>query len=298
MNSISFCINTSKNEKEYIKLLLMSLLNGIDVNRHEIIIFVDSDNQNTTEMLIDQKPLFPHLRIIKNNGLPIGYQKNINYMFQIAKHEVVSYLQSDMIISLEYDTAILSHLKDNMILSATRVEPPLHAQFDTSVNYVHNFGVLPSEFQYENFLQYSEARKDPNKLINFFFAPFTLHKHLWNDIGGHDIQFVKSREDSDILLRFCLSKYDIVQCWDAIVYHFTCTSSRGLNWWTAEERQKHERQRQINDSIELERFIKKWGTFAHPTCYNDVVPLLNHNPNIINNIKVNNPPLDFQFDIL
>jgi len=138
LQSISFCINTSQNEKEYIELLLQSLLNGIDVNIHEIIIFVDSDNQNTTGMLLEQKSLFPKLKIIKNNGDPIGYQKNINYMFEIATHERVSYLQSDMVVSLKYDEAILSHLKDNMILSATRVEPPLHAPHDNPINYVRD----------------------------------------------------------------------------------------------------------------------------------------------------------------
>jgi glycosyltransferase involved in cell wall biosynthesis len=98
MEKITFCINTSKNEKPYIELLLQSLLNGIDVNLHDILIFVDSDNQGTTEMLLQQKSLFPNLTIIKNEGEPVGYAGNINYLFQYAKTEIVSYLQSDMIV--------------------------------------------------------------------------------------------------------------------------------------------------------------------------------------------------------
>ena len=294
---ITFCINTARNEREYIELLLMSLLNGIDVNKHDILIFVDSDNQNTTEMLLEQKSLFPNLKIVKNKGASIGYQKNINFMFEIAETEVVSYLQSDMVVALKYDEAILSHLEDNMILSATRIEPPLHAHFDNPINYVQNFGFLPSEFQYEEFLAYAESRKAPDKLTRYFFAPFTLYKHLWNDIGGHDIQFVKSREDSDILLRFCLNKYDIIQCWDAMVYHFTCTSSRGLHWWT-EENKNREIERQKNDAIELQRFIAKWGVFAHPRRYEELIPLIQRNPTILDKIKVENPPLEFDFEIL
>lgn len=218
-------------------------------------------------------------------------------MFEIAQTEIVSYLQSDMVISLKYDESILSHLKDNMILSATRVEPPLHARSDTPVNYVQNFGFLPSEFRYDEFLAYAEAHKDSNKLTRYFFAPFTLYKHLWNDIGGHDIQFVKSREDSDILLRFCLNKYDIVQCWDAMAYHFTCTSSRGLQWW-AKENQDKEVIRLQNDTIELNRFVHKWGAFMHPNSYSEVKPLIKRNPSILTKINVSNPPLDFSFEIL
>lgn len=288
---LTFCINTSRNEKEYIYLLMMSLLNGIDIEKHDILIFVDSDNQGTTEMLVGFKENFPTMKIIKNNGDPIGYQKNINYMFEIAETDVVSYLQSDMVVGLEYDKAIISHIQDNMVLSGTRVEPPLHARQDTPVNYVENFGFVPSEFDYEGFLKYAETRKDKNRLINYFFAPFTMYKHVWNDIGGHDIQFVKSREDSDVLLRLCLNKCQIVQCWDAIVYHFTCISSRGIDWWK-QEKQAQEAQRQINDKIEMERFIKKWGTFMHPSSYEQVAPLINMDPTVLGKIKVENPPID------
>jgi len=280
MEKITFCINTSRNERHYIELLLQSLLNGIDVNLHDIIIFVDSDNQGTTEMLIEQKALFPNLTIIKNDGEPIGYAGNINYMFSKAKTRIVSYLQSDMIICLGYDAALLSHVRDDMILCSTRVEPPLHAQQSNSVNYVEIFGFVPEEFN-----------KDPMKLTQYFFAPFTLYKHVWNDIGGHDVSFKKSREDSDIALRLILNKCVFIQCWDAMVYHFTCTSSRGIEWWKQENKDK-EVIRQQNDAIELKRFVDKWGTFIHPTNYGEVAQLVAQMPDMVKKINVTtNPPI-------
>jgi GT2 family glycosyltransferase len=272
-------------------LLLESLLNGIAVDYHDILIFVDSDNQGTTEMLVEQKKLFPNLTIIKNNGRPFGYAGNINYMFSKAKTEVVSFLQSDMIVCLDYDKKLLSHMADNQILCSTRCEPPLHTQYDNPITYVRNFGVIPEEFQYENFLKFSEANINATKLTNYFFAPFTLYKHLWNDIGGHDVSFLKSREDSDIALRFALKGYEMKQCWDAIVYHFTCTSSRGLKWWIAENKAKEEVRRK-NDAIELERFTKKWGFFAHPSSLREVTPIIASNPEILTKIVVTNPPID------
>jgi len=292
MTPITFCINTYLNEKEYITLLLESLLNGIDVNRHHILIFVDGDNQNTTEMLINQHSLFPNLKIIKNNGPPIKYQKNINYMFQIAETDIVSYLQSDQVVCLKYDEAILSHLTKNMILSATRIEPPLHCLHDNPVTYVRNFGLTPADFNYTDFLASSELFKNKTKLTNYFFAPFTLYKNLWNDVGGHDCQFVKSREDSDILIRLLLNGNEVVQCWDAIAYHFTCISSRGIDWWKQDNKEK-ETIRLQNDAIELQRFIKKWGRFAHPTSYKEVQDLDK------SKIIVNNPPIDTsKFEVL
>lgn len=291
MEKITFCINTSRNERPYLELLLQSLLNGIDINFHNIIVFVDSDNQNTTEMLIGQKETFQNLTIIKNNGEPIGYAGNINWMFQYSKTEIVSYIQSDMVISLGYDKKILSHLADNMVLSSTRVEPPLHAQFSNSINYVENFGIVPTEFKYEEFLQFSEQNQNSAKLTNYFFAPFSLYKHVWLDIGGHDVSFKKSREDSDIALRLCLTHCNLIQCWDAMVYHFSCTSSRGIEWWIQANKDK-EIVRKQNDDIEMKRFVTKWGTFIHPSSYQEVEPLLKQMPEMLDKIIVTNPAID------
>lgn len=289
--NITFCINTARNEKDYISLLMESLLNGIDVTKNDILIFIDSDNQGTTEMLVGLKPMFPRMTIIKNNGDPVGYAGNINYMFSKAKTDIVSYLQSDMAVCLDYDKKLLAHVADNRILCSTRCEPPLHTKYDNAVTYVRNFGIVPAEFKYEDFLKFAEANKDPNKLTDYFFAPFTLYKHLWNDIGGHDVSFIKSREDSDIALRFALKGYEMKQCWDAIVYHYTCTSSRGIEWWKQENQAKEE-VRQKNDAIELERFIKKWGMFLHPSSPLDVRGFAAKRPEVLDKIIAKNPPID------
>lgn len=285
MEKITFCINTSRNEKSYITLLMESLLNGIDVNLHDILIFVDSDNEGTTDMLVELKATFPNLTIIKNNGAPIGYASNINWMFRHSKTNIVSYCQSDMILPLEYDRKLLSHVVPNRIVCSSRCEPPIHAQFDNAITYVRNFGYTPSEFQYENFLKFAEANKTPNKLTDYFFAPFTLYKQDWID---HDVEFKKSREDSDIALRFALKGVEMKQTWEAIVYHFTCTSSR--QWALPENRTKNVNAE--NDAIEMDRFIKKWGTFLHPSTHTDVEEFIRHNPSALDKIKVTNPPID------
>jgi len=292
MKKITFCVNTTKSEKAHVELLLQSLLNGIDVNFHDIIIFVDSSTPESLEMLKAQKEVFPNLTIIHNTSdIPLNHPSNVNYMFSKAKTDIVAYLQSDMVVCLDYDKKILSHLKDNMVLCSTRVEPPLHSQCDNPITFVKNFGLIPDEFKYEEFLQYAEMIKNPNKLTKYFFAPFSLYKHLWLDIGGHDPIFTRSREDSDIAMRFSLKKYDIVQCWDAIVYHFTCTSSRGIEWWKPENRER-ELARQQTDEEMLRRFIKKWGTFIHSASYDDIKPYLDAHPDIVNNIIMKNPPID------
>ena len=67
LNKISFCINTAINELDYIKLLFKSLKDNLSTLEHEIIVFIDSDNQGTLESLINQKPIFHNLKILNQN---------------------------------------------------------------------------------------------------------------------------------------------------------------------------------------------------------------------------------------
>jgi len=278
MQPISFCINTARNELDYIKLLFKSLKDNLKSDQHEIIVFVDSDNENTFEWLLEQKSQFKDLKIL-NNTLPVcyGYARNINEMFKFASHEIVSYIQSDMVISRDYDEHIVKHIKPNMVLSSTRIEPPLHGPGPEK--HTMNFGLTPSEFKYEEFLKYCEDNRQDNS-TQYFFAPFTMYKDVWNSIGGHDTQFRRSREDSDILNRLILSGVQIVQTWEALVYHFTCTSSRGKGWFdkSNKEAQLRARVQEQADQVEMTRMFRKWGAFSHGSP-------LDYHYNIVANIE-------------
>ena len=263
MKSISFCINTAVNELDYIKLLFKSLNDNLSTLEHEIIVFIDSDNQGTLEWLIEQKSIFPNLKILKNH-LPVcyGYARNINEMFKFASNDIVSYLQSDMVISKDYDVYILKNIKDNIILSSTRIEPPLHGAGQEK--HTMDFGLTPKDFKYETFLEYCKNNRKKH-ITQFFFAPFTLYKHVWNNIGGHDTQFRRSREDSDVLNRLVLNGTKIIQTWEALVYHFTCVSSRGQDWHNPNNTKAQDRAKIQNDAdmVEMSRMHKKWGGFSH-----------------------------------
>jgi glycosyltransferase involved in cell wall biosynthesis len=260
---ITFCINTARNELNHIKLLFKSLKINLNSQEHEILVFIDSDNQNTFEWLLSQKEIFPNLKIFRNN-LPIcyGYARNINEMFKQASNDIVSYLQSDMVVCKDYDLEILKKLEPNMILCSTRIEPPLHGNSGEKITY--DFGLDPVEFNLKKFTEYAETQKK-DLVTEYFFAPFTLYKSVWNDIGGHDTIFRRSREDSDILTRLVLNNVKIKQTWLALVYHFTCTSSRGPNWFDHNNSQAQERahMQRVADNIEMGRFFRKWGTFMH-----------------------------------
>ena len=66
-------------------------------------------------------------------------------------------------------------------------------------------------------------------------------------------------------MRFRHQGVDIRQTFGAIVYHFTCVTSRGKDWYKRDNDKAQERVQiqQSADIIELRRFLRKWGQFSH-----------------------------------
>jgi len=268
MEKLSFCINTTGKEKEYLSLLLRSMEDNFYSLEHEIIIFIDSlclkdkDNEDVYGWLMNRKFKFKDVKIIKNHlPVPIGYASNINLMFEKAKYEIVSYLQSDMVVGKNYDAEILRHLEDeNTVISSTRVEPPIHPP--SPEKYTAGYGLTPDEFDYDSFNTFVSEYSDTEKRTYYWFAPFTILKKKWLEMGGHDTLFRRSREDSDMLMRFRINGMKVIQSWSALVYHFTCVSSRGKEWFKPENNMRTQLQNKA-DQIELMKFFRKWKKFEH-----------------------------------
>jgi hypothetical protein len=263
---ITFATNTANNTLEYTKLLLKSLKENLDNKHHEILVFIDSDNDGTLEYLRTIKKDFHDLKIISHKLKPVvGCERNQNLIVELAKYDIVSYLQSDMVISKHYDTNILEDLQEDVVLSSTRIEPPLHGE--SSLTITKNFGLNPTEFKYADFLEFAETNK-LDRSENYFFAPYTFYKTTWNKIAGYDTNFRRSRCDSDMVQRFLHADVKLKQTFKANVYHFTCVSSRGTNWFDSEnvEAQNRVLLQDIADKIELRRFVRKWGSFNHGEC--------------------------------
>ena len=180
---ISFCITTANNEKDYVIGLLDSLVNNTKFYRHEVLILIDSDNQNTYEKLLDYRKAKPNIKIHKNNtGHRIGYQKNISILFDKAVNDVVCYLQSDMVVSPQFDKYFLEALNNdtNRIITMARVEPPIHPESPEKIT--KSFGLTPDEFKYDEFMEFAKnLTKENRPLVYGHFAPFGLYKQTYFD---------------------------------------------------------------------------------------------------------------------
>ena len=267
MTGISFCIATAKNEKDYTFSLLKSLEDNTKLDNHEIVIFIDSDNQKTYEALLKYQKGKNNVKIHRNEtGFPIGSQRNVSIMFDKATKDVVIYLQSDMVVCPDFDKHFLKALDNNKnrVISAARIEPPLHPPSPEKI--VKDFGSNPTDFKYKEFCKFTkDLQKEKRPLMDGHFAPFGSFKSTYFDImGGFDTQFRCSREDSDFIIRLKAGNVETLQTWDASVYHYTCVSSRGTDWYKDDSQAEIKNQWQsYADQEELKRFIRKWGYFGH-----------------------------------
>ena len=93
-------------------------------------------------------------------------------------------------------------------------------------------------------------------------------------------------DDSTQNKRLVLNNVKVVQTWEALVYHFTCTSSRGPAWFDKENKEAQQRLQvqQEADSYELCRFTITWGAFKHGDLTEDGYEKSKYY-NIIANIK-------------
>ena len=79
-------------------------------------------------------------------------------------------------------------------------------------------------------------------------------------IGGHDELFApQSKEDSDLFNRFVLNGYEVIQSWDALVYHFTSRGSR-FNKHAGGAAGKNSDEWLYTTTKNMRNFIRKWGT--------------------------------------
>lgn len=223
---ITFIIPVRNNQK-YAKQAYESI-RRYHPSKHWIILLDDASTDSTWEWI---------QQLIKTDEKVIGYlnesKERIGHTVlydlgvKIATTEVISILHSDMVITENYVENILKHLKPGTVVSATRIEPPLHPPGPEKI--VFNFGMEPEEFAIKSFTHFvNEKEKEfKDKTTEGIFAPWTMYKEDFIAIGGHDLLFAPMElEDSDIFNRMFLAGYEFVQSRDAFVYHMTCRGSR------------------------------------------------------------------------
>jgi GT2 family glycosyltransferase len=282
----------SKNNFRYIKHAVQYIRENCYRKDHIIHIGIDgTDNE-----------LIKWVKNITNNGdnnimISTG-KKGIaaiynNLATKLLTDFIVIY-HADMIAGKDMDLNLYKQWKKGSIISATRVEPPLHPPDPSKI--VEDFGLWPEEdvnrgFQKEKWNNFTLHNLSNNKVTKGVFAPWLIHKEDYWAVGGHDEELNSHSEDRDLFNRFLLKGFDFYQPWNALVYHLTC---RGGQFEHAEKTEdlsikSKEWNKLANDNTI--KFIKKWGTTPVydeyqypivPPVYKKTFKLINSNPQLEN----------------
>jgi hypothetical protein len=212
----------------------------------------------------------PNVKIHRNEGPnrlghTILYDTLVN---DYATNDIVMIYHADMYACPGMDEAVLKHLIPGTVISATRIEPPLHPDGPEKV--LRDFGIEPEEFKESELIKFIDEYKPPQESSNGIFAPWAIYKKDFQEINGHDPLYApQSKEDSDIFNRFVLNGYELIQTWEGFVYHMT---SRGSRFKDGAMRnpagQVFMKGRESNEWLKqnvrsTRNFIRKWGHMVH-----------------------------------
>lgn len=223
---ISFVI-PSRNNLKYLKQAVASIEEHYGTE-HDLVLLDDASVDGTWEWI--QSKACDNVIAYRNEGPDrVGHTVLYDKGVELSKTDVFTIFHADMVTTPSHVRNSLKHLKKGTVVSATRIEPPLHPPGPEKL--VRNFGLEPEEFEKSKseFLKFVKQNEslDGGMTTKGIFAPWMMYKEDFVAIGGHDKLFAPMElEDSDLFNRFHLVGYDLIQSRDAYVYHMTCRGSR------------------------------------------------------------------------
>ena len=270
MKPITFVI-PSRNNLEFLQLAYQSIKN-LEGN-HEILILNDASTDGTQEWIKSIND--PKLITYHNEGPDrIGIVGMFDKGIEMSTTDIIMAFHADMVAAPNLDKHILKHLKKGTVVSATRVEPPLHP--DGPEKMLVDFGIEVEDFNIDKFNNWvlNEYKSKHNKdTTEGIFAPWCMYKEDFLAVGGHDELFApQSKEDSDLFNRFIQSGYKVLQTWEGLVYHFTSRGSR-FNKHAGGSAGNDSKEWQYTNHKNTRNFVRKWGHFVkHDPLMKPIIP--------------------------
>jgi glycosyltransferase involved in cell wall biosynthesis len=252
----TFCI-TSKNNLRYLKHAVFYIKENSVID-HDILVFIDADNDGTEKWCLEN-----NIKYIKNSSDKLfGIGNAYNLLVEKSTTDFVVIYHADMIMGRGFDIALYNNWKPKTVVSATRIEPPLHPSDPAKI--VLDFGLWPETdindgFKIDKFNEFVEKNKK-NNITNGIFAPWLIHRDDFLKVNGHDPIMKSHSEDRDLFNRFLLNGYNLIQSWEAFVYHLTC---RGGQFEHASQTHELSFKSDVWNKLALtqtKEFIRKWGT--------------------------------------
>ena len=267
-------IQPGRNNLKYLKWSYNSIRKNQGEHEVEICVADDASTDGTWDWCVEMMDRDSNFKALKWDGPKrvghtILYDRLIN---EVATNDICMIYHADMYLCPDALDAIEDELKENTIVSLTRIEPPLHP--DGPEKILKDFGVEPEEFNEEGLLEFLNSRVPNNDITEGIFAPWAFWKSDFQEIGGHDPLYApQSKEDSDIFNRFQLNGIKFIQTWHGCVYHMTCRGSRRNTVDKAKNIYEDSPEWLAQNMRSTRNFIRKWGHFVkHDRLMKPIVP--------------------------
>jgi GT2 family glycosyltransferase len=217
-----------------------SCLESIEKNTlypYELIIIDNNSKDNSVNNLLNYKGI----ELIKNK-INTGYAHACNQGAQVAKGELLLFLNNDTIVTRGWLVKMLECLSSNnkIAVVGSKLLFPQNNTIQHAGVVLH--GVLPGHIYY----------KEPGNLsfanIKKYYPAVTgacllSRKKLFLSLGGFDEKFINGYEDVDYCLRVWENGYKIVYCPESTVYHYGSVSEN----------------RHLREKENQEYYKQKWG---------------------------------------
>ncbi len=275
-------IQPGRNNLKYLKWSYDSIRKNQGKHEVEICVADDFSNDGTWDWCQEMMKKDSNFKAIRNEGPTrlghtILYDRLVN---EVASHDVCMIYHADMYLMPGAIDQIEHKLKENTIVSLTRIEPPLHPPGPEKM--LIDFGIEPEEFREQELLDWFKdiQLQQLTKITEGIFAPWAFYKKDFQEIGGHDPLFApQSKEDTDIFNRFHMNGIKFIQTWGGCVYHMTCRGSRFADG--AKRNPSGEvfmKNRETDEWLQqneksTREFIRKWGHYCkHDSLMKPIVP--------------------------
>ena len=264
MEKITFCI-PSKNNRRYLEACIPSIRKNSYRGDHDIIVFVDADNDGTVEWLESVKDKYNLKYIVNDTGELYGIGRAYDRCVEESTTDIFMIFHADMMLGRDADSEAFKYLERKKVVCSTRIEPPLHPEGPEKI--VKDFGMWPEKdiedgWKDKDFDLFTDVCKVKyeDKITKGCFAPWMMYKDEFLAIGGHDPRFHSAREDSDVFNRLHLAGFDLIQSWQSFVYHLTARAGQFQHGkLTTDHSQKSDEWRKLMENSTKE-FFRKWGT--------------------------------------
>lgn len=249
MISISLIIPSYKNP-ECLDLCLKSAVENKVLDSTEILVTLDGFVELSEHIIEKYKDNVMFLSYPDNMGM----QNAINSAVYQARNSYMFIINEDNVLPTEWDKRLFEVINNNIestVITVNQIEPT-----PSIFNFEHNdLGIIPSEFRYDEFLEYEKTVSQDIEMETGGIFPFVINKKYFMVVNGFDLGYPSPHVvDWDFFMRLELLGCTFTMTKSLALYHFGQMSTKKVK---GEEANFNLRESEAHRYFEF-----KWGFTA------------------------------------